>query len=235
MSTALNPQSAKWQCTSTHPQSVDDPQSLLYLTGRYLEHLRVRNFSDQTLYGRAKYLRYFRVFCEQLGLTQARQVTRAIILNYQSYLFHYRKEDGLALTIGTQKHWLAVVVSFFSFLTKESLILYNPASDLELPRKELRLPKNVLTAQDVEAVMNVPDLQTPLGIRDRAILEVFYSTGIRRQELCKLKRNDLDYDRGIARIEQGKARRTVMCPSVNAPSSGLKSIWSKCAPRFARP
>jgi len=87
MNASLNPKSAKWPCASTNPQSGDDPQSLLYLTGRYLEHLRVRNFSDQTLYGRAKYLRYFRVFCEQLGLTQARQVTRAIILNYQSYLF----------------------------------------------------------------------------------------------------------------------------------------------------
>ena len=54
-------------------------------------------------------LRYFRVFCEQLGITQARQVTRAVILNYQSYLYHYRKKDGNAMTIGTQKHWLSAV------------------------------------------------------------------------------------------------------------------------------
>src|SRR5262245_56871716 len=92
----------------------DDPQSLLYLTGRYLEHLRVRNFSADTVYGRGKMLRYFRLFCEQLGLTQARQITRAVILNYQSYLFHYRKEDSTALTVGTQKAWLAAVTNFFS-------------------------------------------------------------------------------------------------------------------------
>lgn len=192
--------------------SPDDPQSLLYLTGRYLEHLRVRNFSGETVYGRGKMLRYFRRFCEQLGLTQARQITRAVVLNYQSYLFHYRKEDGTALTIGTQKAWLATVSSFFSWLTRESLVLYNPASDLELPRKELRLPKGVLNANEVEAVMNVPDVQMPLGVRDRAILEVLYSTGIRRTELCHLNQGDLDFDRGVIRVEQGKGKKDRYAP-----------------------
>jgi integrase/recombinase XerD len=192
--------------------SPDDPQSLLYLTGRYLEHLRVRNFSADTIYGRGKMLRYFRRFCEQLGLTQARQITRTVILNYQSYLFHYRKDDGTALTVGTQKAWLAAVASFFSWLTKESLVLYNPASDLELPRKEYRLPKAVLSAGEVETVMNVPDLNTPMGIRDRAILEVLYSTGIRRQELCRLDKGDLDFDRGLARVEQGKGKKDRYAP-----------------------
>jgi len=190
----------------------DDPQSLLYLTGRYLEHLRVRHFSEQTLYGRGKMLRYFRSYCEQLGLTQARQVSRAVVLNYQGYLYHYRKADGTALTVGTQKAWLAAVSSFFSWLTRESLVLYNPASDLDLPRKELRLPKNVLSASDVEAVMNVPDIGTALGVRDRAILEVLYSTGVRRTELCNLNQADLDFDRGVVRIEQGKGSKDRYAP-----------------------
>lgn len=230
----------------------DDPQSLLYLTGRYLEHLRVRNFSAETLYGRGKMLRYFRKFCEQLGLTQARQITRAVILNYQSYLFHYRKDDGTALTIGTQKAWLATVSSFFSWLTRESLVLYNPASDLELPRKELRLPKHVLNAHEVEAVMNVPDVGAPLGVRDRAILEVFYSTGIRRTELCHLNQGDLDYDRGVVRIEQGKGKkdryapigeralkwvekylvevRPALCPALNEPALFLNTLGARMNP-----
>ena len=78
-------------------KKANDPQGLLYLSGRYLEYLRVRNFSEETIYARAKSLKYFRVFCEQLGITQAKQVTRAVMVNYQSYLFHYRKENGKAL------------------------------------------------------------------------------------------------------------------------------------------
>lgn len=231
------------------PQPPDDPQGLLYLIGRYLEYLRVRNFSPQTVYGRGKVLRYFRLYGQQLGLTQARQITRAVILNYQAYLFHYRKADGTALSIGTQKAWLAVIVSFFSYLTREGLALYNPASDLELPRREYRLPKAVLSASEVEAVMNVPDLDTPLGIRDRAILEVFYSTGIRRQELCRLNQGDLDVDRGLVRIEQGKGKkdryapigeraiqwvekylvdvRPRLCPALNEPALFLNTLGQR--------
>jgi integrase/recombinase XerD len=226
-----------------------DPQSLLFLTGRYVEHLRVRNFAESTLYGRSKMLKYFRQFCEQLGITQARQVTRAVVVNYQSHLYHYRKTNGLPLTTGTQKHWLCVVVSFFGFLTKEALILYNPASDLELPRREYRLPRNVLSAAEMEAILNVPDVNTPTGIKFRAIIEVFYSTGIRRFELCNLDIGDIDFERGIVRVEQGKGKkdrfipigerallwvekylndvRPRLCPSINDPALFLNMLGKR--------
>ena len=193
--------------------SPDDPQGLLYLAGRYLEYLRVRNYSEQTIYSASKMLRYFRVFCQEIGVIQARQVTRAVVVNYQSYLFHYRKQaSGTALTVSTQKHWLIAVANFFSWLTKEGLILYNPASDLELPRSEFRLPKTILSAAEVEAVLNVPDLTESQGLRDRAVLETLYSTGIRRQELCNLNLGDLDCDRGLIRVEQGKGHKDRFVP-----------------------
>jgi len=190
----------------------DDPQGLLYLTGRYLEYIRVRAFSETTIYGRSKSLRYFRSFCEQLGLTQAREVTRAVVLNYQSYLFHYRKADGKALAVGTQKHWLNDMAVFFSYLTKKGLVLYNPASDLEMPRKGVSLPKVIFTTSEMEAIMNVPDISTPLGVRDRAILETLYSTGIRRQELHDLQIHHVDFDRRLIRVEKGKGAKDRFVP-----------------------
>ena len=211
---------------------ADDPQGLLYLTARYMEALRVRNFTEQTLYGRGKMLRYFRVYCEQIGVTQARQVTRAVMINYQSYLYHYRKEDGKALTIGTQKAWLSCVTAFFSWLTREGLALYNPASDLELPRREVRLPKIILNAAEVEAILNVPDLSTPMGIRDRAILETLYSTGIRRQELCNLRLGDLDYDRGLVRIEQGKGHKDRYAPIGDRAVQWIEKYLLEVRPRL---
>ena len=210
----------------------DDPQSLIYLTGRYLEYLRVRNYSPHTLYGRGKMLRYFRTFCEQIGITQARQVTRAVVVNYQSYLYHYRKHNGLALTISTQKHWLQSVCDLFSWLTREGLILYNPASDLEMPRREFRLPKIILNAAEVEAILNVPDLSTPMGIRDRAILETLYSTGIRRQELCNLRLGDLDYDRGLVRIEQGKGHKDRYVPIGDRAVQWIEKYLLEVRPRL---
>jgi integrase/recombinase XerD len=228
---------------------ADDPAGLLYLTGRYLEYLRVRNFSRQTLHARGKCLRYFRDYCQALGITQARQITRAVMVHYQTYLFHHRKEDGAALTVGTQKHRLQDVCGFFSWLTKEGLIFYNPACDLEMPRREFRLPKAVLTVGEVEAILNVPDVTQPMGIRDRAILETLYSTGIRRFELCHLNLGDLDYDRGLIRVEQGKGKRDrfapigeralawiekylvevrpLLCPSINQPALFLNTLGQR--------
>ena len=211
----------------------DDPQGLLYLTGRYLEHLRIRNYSEQTAYGLAKSLRYFRAFCEQIGVTQARQVTRAVVVNYQGYLYHYRKANsGTALAVGTQKHWLTAVASFFSWLTKEGLVLYNPASDLEMPRREFRLPKNILTAAEVETIMDVPDLAEPSGLRDRAILETLYSTGIRRQELCNLNLGDLDCNRGLIRIEQGKGKKDRYVPVGERAVKWVEKYLVEARPRF---
>jgi len=171
---------------------MNDPQNLIYLMERYLAFMRVRNYSERTVEAHTKMLRRFRLFCEELGVTHARQVTRAVVLNYQTFLYHHRKKDGHAMTVATQKHWLGAVKSLFSYLTKEGQILYNPASDLELPRNEYRLPKTVLSHSEVEAVLNVPDLSTPLGIKDRAMMEVFYSTGMRREELCNLDKGDVD-------------------------------------------
>lgn len=210
----------------------DDPQGLLYLTGRYLEYLRIRNYSSETIYGRGKMLRYFRLFCEQIGVTQGRQVTRAVVVNYQSYLYHYRKTNGLALTIGTQKHWLQSVRDIFSWLTKEGLILYNPASDLEMPRREFRLPKVILNASEVEAIMNVPDLATADGVKYRAILETLYSSGIRRAELCWLDLGDVDYDRGLVRVEQGKGNKDRFSPIGQRALQWIEKYLAQSRPRL---
>jgi integrase/recombinase XerD len=229
-----------------------DPQGLLFLTGRFLEHLRIRNYSEQTLFHRGRQLALFRTFAEHMGLTQARQVTRATMINYQSYLFHYRKKDGSHLALGTQKAWLGGVIRFFRWLTREGLILYNPASDLDLPRREYRLPTNVLTHEQAEAIMNVPDVTDAMGLRDRAVLETLYSTGIRRTELCNLNQNDVHPDRGIVRINQGKGRkdrfvpigeralswidkyvieaRPLMCPSMNNPALFLNTWGERMNP-----
>jgi integrase/recombinase XerD len=191
---------------------MEDPQGLLHLIGRFLDYERVRHYSPRTVEAHTKMLRRFRLFCQEVGITQARQVTRAVILNYQSYLYHHRKKDGAAMTVATQKHWLTVVKKLYSYLTREGLVISNPASDLELPRDEFRLPKNILTHSEVETILNVSDIETPLGLRDRAILEMLYSTGIRREELCSLNKVDVDFDRGVVRVVQGKGRKDRYAP-----------------------
>jgi integrase/recombinase XerD len=99
---------------------------------------------------------------------------------------------------------------WFKWLAKENHLLYNPASELELPKLEKRLPKAVLTEREAESVLNQTNLDDPMGLRDCAILEVLYSTGIRRQELINLLVQDLD--RGTLFVRQGKGRVDRMIP-----------------------
>lgn len=133
-------------------------------------------------------------------------------MDYQTHLYYYRKKRGGPLANSTQRQWLMAVASFMGWLTRQGIIPFNPASDLEMPRTEHRLPKAILSHHEVERVLRVPDVTRPFGLRDRAILEVFYSTGIRRNELCQLNLTDLDFHRGVLRVEQGKGRKDRYVP-----------------------
>ncbi len=114
--------------------------------------------------------------------------------------------------MSTQYSRLVTICTFFRWLSRHDHLLHNPAADLELPRTERRLPKAVLSAAEVEQVMAQPALDTPLGVRDRAMLEVLYSTGLRRRELISLSMGDIDHDRGTLMVRLGKGRKDRVVP-----------------------
>ncbi len=101
---------------------------------------------------------------------------------------------------------------FFQWLARTNVIETNPASEIEMPRVEKRLPKHVLTARGADLVISQPNISDALGIRDRAILELLYSTGMRRAELCAIEIFDVDTERGTALIQQGKGKKDRVVP-----------------------
>ncbi len=210
-----------------------DPNSLYTYLLRFLEWMRVRNYSDKTTESREVYLRYFIEWCEQRGLSQPQEITKPIIERYQRYLFHYRKKNGEPLTTRSQYGRLTPVRAWFKWLARENHILYNPASDIELPRLEHRLPQHVLTRSEVETILNQANVTTETGIRDRAILETFYSTGIRRLELINLHRHDLDTERGTLMIRQGKGKKDRMVPIGDRALSWVVKYCDEVRPHLA--
>lgn len=127
-------------------------------------------------------------------------------------MYHYRKRNGDPLSFRSQHARLVPLRAWFKWLARNNHILYNPAADIELPKLEHRLPKHVLTASEAEQVINQTNVANPLGIRDRAILETFYSTGIRRMEMIALKLYDLDVERGTLIVRQGKGKKDRVIP-----------------------
>ena len=189
-----------------------DPDAFHHHMQRYLTSLGVRNYSPRTIETREAYLHYFIAWCDERSLTKPSQIDRPILERYQRYLYYYRKADGEPLSTRSQHARIIPLRHWFSWLVKQGHLLYSPATDLELPRLEKRLPKAILSAKEAETVLAVPDIGNALGLRDRAILEVFYSTGIRRLELIHLTVHSIDAERGTLMIRQGKGKKDRMIP-----------------------
>lgn len=178
---------------------------------QFLEWSASMNYSARTIEHRDYSTRRFIAWCDQRGLTRPHDITRPILERYRQHLYHYRKEDGDPLTVVSQTTHLAQLKALFKWLAKENHILHNPASELEMPRTGRRLPKNLLTIEDIERILNQTNVHGLVGIRDRAIMETLYSTGVRRFELADLKVQDLDLEAGTVMIK-GKGNRDRLIP-----------------------
>ncbi len=117
---------------------------------------------------------------------------------------------------------LAAVRSLLKYAVAEGLIDANPAGLVTPPKAEKRLP-TVLSRSEVEELMNLPDVTTPLGVRDRALLETLYAAGLRRAELCGLDLHDLDRTRGTVRV-LGKGSKERIVP-IGAYASEAIGEW----------
>ncbi len=189
-----------------------DPHGMAALAEAYLEWMNVRNYSAQTVRNRRLYLGYFFAWCEERAILRPGEVTKPILERYQRHLYFYRKKNGQPLSFHSQHSQMVPVKAFFKWLARNNFILYNPASELELPKLEKRFPKHVLSAAEAERVLSRADISDPLGLRDRTMLEVLYSTGMRRMELIGLRLFDLDADRGTIVVRQGKGKKDRMIP-----------------------
>lgn len=178
----------------------------------FLEWTEVKGHSKDTGRRRRAALRRFIVWCEDRELHSPHEITKPILERYQRYLYYYRKRDGEPLTFGSQNVMLSPLKTFFKWLTRENHILHNPASELDIPKRPKRLPKAILPVETVEAILRQPDIGTVAGLRDRAMMETLYSTGIRRMELVKLVLYDVDPRRGTLRVREGKYNKDRLIP-----------------------
>jgi integrase/recombinase XerD len=178
----------------------------------HLDALAVRQYSQQTITARREQLGVFVRWCSHRGLESPQEITRPTLEQYQRHLFHYRKRNGQPLSFRTQYGMLVPLRGWFRWMTRENCVPNNPALDLELPRIGRYLPKHVLNTEEVEKVLRQPNISTPIGLRDRAILETLYSTGIRRGECVQLKLFDADLQGGTVFVRQGKGKKDRVVP-----------------------
>jgi integrase/recombinase XerD len=168
--------------------------------------------SPQTAHLRNAALMYFIAWADERGIRHPGEVSRPVLQRYQRHLYLTRKKNGEPLAYSTQATRLQPLMAFFKWLTREGHILSNPAADLDIVKAPRSLPKHLLTIEQVEHVINGTATHTLTGLRDRAILETLYSSGIRRSELIRLKLHEVDVERGTLMVRQGKSRKDRLIP-----------------------
>ncbi len=202
----------------------------------WLTSLQERNYSAISIRAFRYDGRVFFTFLRERGITQPHEVTLPVLNRYRAHLFAWRSDNprdkGKPLSWGTQYKRLLLVKVFYRWLTKERHILYDPSLDLELPRIRYQLPKDILTRDEMELMLAQPDVAKPLGVRDRAILEVMYSTGCRRTELTKVAISDVDYNRGMMRIRFAKGGKERTTPLGERALAWIDKYLKEVRPRL---
>lgn len=182
------------------------------LINSYKEHLTIVNRSPKTIKLHLWRLKRFISFLDAYSITDIQDMTQDHILEYQKYCHYrenrYKRQDSISV----QNHYLASIKCFFHWLKQEGYISNNPAEEIQYAKEPKRLPQTALTNKEVKQILRQPDTGTIEGYRDRTILEVLYSTGIRKSELINLKIEDIDYEQGFLRVNQGKGNKDRVVP-----------------------
>jgi integrase/recombinase XerD len=194
----------------------------------FMEHMKVRNYAKASLTGYSRYLRQFIDHLRTNNISDLKQVTRDILTAYQIRLIEFKDERGRQHTTSTVSIKIRAVKRFFEYL------LINPAEHIKEPKKEYRLPRVVLTEDEARKILEAPNLSMMTGIRDRTVLEVFYSTGIRLEELVNLTIYDCDLQGGMLRVNKGKMAKDRVVPMGKHAIRFLKEYITRIRPRHTK-
>jgi len=181
------------------------------LLRQFLDASAAKGHTPATITTRQRGLRRFIAWCEERGLDAA-DITLPILERYQRHLFHARKRDDTPLTLAFQVQLLLPINALFRHLVRTGQLPANPAADLELPRLPQRLPRTWLSVAEIEQVLRHVAIYGDVGVRDRAIIETLYSTGLRRFELLAMGVRDADEHAGVVFVREGKGRKDRVVP-----------------------
>ncbi len=201
---------------------------------RHLVHLKAGGYTPATVDTRAWTLGLFRKWAGERGVVLLAEVTPAVVARYQRHLSQHRKEDGQPLGSRTQRTRLVPLRTFGKWLLREKLVESNPVADLVMPRVGQSLPQAWLTAGEAEAVLALPKVELATGLRDRALLETLYSTGLRRTEILRLTAAVINFAGGTVCVRLGKGRKDRIVPIGDRALLWLGKYITEGRPKLAK-
>ncbi len=139
-------------------------------------------------------------------------ITRDTLHSFQVDLYNKRGRRRIRLCLSTQLHILVSIRKFFQWLVKRGRLLADPSLWIKLPKQKKPLPRGVMTRREINRLLEKPDLDTPRGLRDRAMLELMYSSGLRSSEIRSLTPYDVNIAEGEATVRCGKGGKDRVVP-----------------------
>ncbi|MHC9542890.1 MAG: tyrosine-type recombinase/integrase [Vulcanimicrobiota bacterium] len=225
-------------------------KGLYALTAAFIRHLHVSNYAPGSIEGMKICVEHFARYLEDRGLYEIRSVTKSDMEDYLIVIrepFRVRRTEDMGNTRHRRQakqrrqmkdyticnRWRVISV-FFRFLVRRGYLLYNPAAAIDPPRVVDKVERKPLTLDEMEALLSSPDVKKRDGLRDRALLELLYSTGLRKSELMSLEIFDVDIPERTVRIRKGKGRKERVLPLGEVAASYLQRYLEKSRPLFCR-
>lgn len=193
----------------------------------YLHFIKVeRGLSANTQENYHRDLMKYLSYLQERGITDWDQVDRFVIMDFLQEL---RQENKAASSV---VRMMSALRQFHLFLRQENLTKENPMQHIDSPKKQEHLP-DTLSMEEVEKLIETPDVSTPLGLRNRAILETMYATGLRVSELISLKRNDLHLSMGLIQTI-GKGNKERIIPIGDIAAEWLERYFNESRPQLVK-
>jgi len=203
--------------------------------GEYKEHLQMLNRGERTIKTHIARLRTFFEFAVTRGVTSYLAVERRLVLDYREHLKSHLIRRKQTTCGAVQNQFVAVVLCFFRFLVYREVLAENPVAGIRYAREPSQLPRGVPSTTDISRIIEQPDLGTMMGLRDRAIMEVLYSSGLRKSELIDLTLNALDLDDGRLNVWGGKGEKDRVVPIGVLATSFVRQYLKLVRPWLAGP
>lgn len=200
----------------------------------FVDFMAAAGYSPVTLKSYPEMLHYWRKYLAGQGVTALDQVTPQLAAGFQAWLYDYKSRFHRTLALASQIGILSGVRMFYRFLVKTHRVLSDPSAAIQLPKVPQRLPANILTPREVKRLLAQPDTSTVIGFRDRTILEVLYSTGLRITELLSLQPTDIDLDQNALHVRHGKGGKERLLPLGESAARYLVEYLRRVRPLLLR-
>lgn len=210
-----------------------DPGALGEVLAAYLNELRVRNYGRSSCKQATHELPRFFAFLQGRRVSDVRAVSEEHVVAWARHLQTRTNRQGQRLSDHTRRSYLVLLQRFFRFLERRGVILANPMLDVVMPKVE-KLPRVVLSQSQARRLIEAPSVFTPVGKRDRALLELLYGTGLRVSECARLELRDVDLGKGTLFVRQGKGKKDRVVPFAGQAAAALDLYLREGRPAFTR-